>query len=78
MLYVAILYYSILVSGMGSGFCRALGSGLGWRLGPSSPRSPPGAFLPHPPSSDHTIGGWAEVGGGGQGGGGGGLETPEA
>ena len=38
----------MLVSGLGSGFCRALGSRLGWRLGPSSPRSPPCVLAPPP------------------------------
>ena len=63
MLYFAILYDNILVSGLGSGFCKALGSRLGWRLGPSSPRSPPCVPGPAlPPLQTISLGGGGGAG----------------
>ena len=61
----ATFYYSMLVSGLGSGFCRVLGLRLGRRLGPSSPHSPPCVPGPSPPL--HPLRPYR-----------GGLETPDA
>ena len=47
-----MLYYSILVSRLGSGFCRAFRSGLGWRLGRAALAAP--AWVPGPALPPYT------------------------
>ena len=64
------------VSGLGSGFCRALVSRLGWRLAGAEQPSQPRAS-PTPPLGGGRGGGGRGGRGGGEGGGGWKRQTPD-